>query len=392
MVVIGTFMLKAIVDKRDLDIANNSDIGFILVIASSARMLAQTARASGFKPLVIDLFADLDTQSYAEDFKQITSLAKQHLQPVVDYFIKRYQVDQVVYGSGFENHPESLRYLNSSLFMLGNSPDIFIRLHDKPAFFAALNQLTIPYPRVCFSQPDQFKGGLIKPMRGQGGVGITRYLGQEMGSDSYWQRYQSGSQYSVLFLADGLHVQLVGFNSQWTTSLDDGREFIFSGIINSCDLSAKQQMQVVEWLKKLVPLFSLKGLNSLDFINDGDNSWLLEINPRPSASMQLYEADLFKRHISASLNGLTDDHHINGYTAYQVVYAQHDIMIPDGFLWPEGCVDLPESGVICRIGQPICSIMSHKMQPHLVMSALQTQQINLHKRFSTWNITLALIN
>lgn len=392
MVVIGTFMLKAIVDKRDLEIANNSDIGFILVIASSARMLAQTARASGFKPLVIDLFADLDTQSYAEDFKQITSLAKQHLQPVVDYFIKRYQVDQVVYGSGFENHPESLRYLNSSLFMLGNSPDIFIRLHDKPAFFAALNQLTIPYPSVCFSQPDQFEDGLIKPMRGQGGIGIRRYLGQEMGSDSYWQRYQSGSPYSVLFLADGLHVQLVGFNSQWTTSLDDGREFIFSGIINSCDLSAKQQMQVVEWLKKLVPLFNLKGLNSLDFINDGDNSWLLEINPRPSASMQLYEADLFKRHISASLSELTDDHHINGYTAYQVVYAQHDIMIPDGFLWPEGCVDLPESGVICRIGQPICSIMSHKMQPHLVMSALQTQQINLHKRFSTWNITLALIN
>jgi len=385
-------VLKVIVDKKDLEIANNSDVGFILVIASSARMLAQTARASGFKPLVIDLFADLDTQTYAEDFKQITTLAKQHLQPVVDYFIKRYQVDQVVYGSGFENHPESLHYLNSSLFMFGNSPDVFIRLHDKPAFFAALNQLTIPYPSVCFSQPDPFEDGLIKPMRGQGGIGISRYLGQEMGSDSYWQRYQSGSQYSVLFLADALHVQLVGFNSQWTTSLDDGCEFIFSGIINSCDLSAKQQMQVVEWLKKLVPLFSLKGLNSLDFINDGDNSWLLEINPRPSASMQLYEADLFKRHISASLNELTDDHHINGYTAYQVVYAKHDIMIPDGFLWPEECVDLPESGVICRIGQPICSIMSHKMQPHLVMSALQTQQINLHKRFSTWNITLALIN
>ena len=44
--------------------------GYILVVASSARMLAQSARASGFKPLVIDLFADLDTQRYAEDFKQ----------------------------------------------------------------------------------------------------------------------------------------------------------------------------------------------------------------------------------------------------------------------------------------------------------------------------------
>ena len=109
--------------------------------------------------------------------------------------------------------------------------------------------------------------------------------------------------------------------------------------------------------------------------------------------MQLYEADLFKRHIKACLGVLTEDHYpINGYTGYQVVYAQHDIMIPDGFLWPDGCVDLPETGVIYRTGQPICSIMCHKKQPHLLMSALQTQQLNLQKRFSTWNITLALIN
>ena len=111
-------------------------------------------------------------------------------------------------------------------------------------------------------------------------------------------------------------------------------------------------------------------------------SWLLEINPRPSASMQLYEADLFKRHIRASLGELSHEpHSIAGSTGYQVIYAQHDIIIPDEFLWPEGCLDLPESGVICRTGQPICSIMSHKMQAHTVMSALLTQQINLQKRF-----------
>ena len=103
--------------------------------------------------------------------------------------------------------------------------------------------------------------------------------------------------------------------------------------------------------------------------------------------MQLYEANLFARHIRASLGELTQDQYlINGYRGYQVVYAQHDIMIPDGFLWPEGCVDLPESGVICRTGQPICSIMSHKMQAHLVMSALQTQQFNLQKRFLEYGI------
>lgn len=386
-------MLKVEKPKIDFEIANESKARYVLVIASSARLLAQTASVAGFKPLVIDLFADLDTQHYAEDFKQITSLHVQHLKPAVDYFIKSYQVDKVVYGSGFEHHPESLCYLNSCLSLLGNTPEVFINLHDKPAFFATLKHLAIPYPKVYFNKPDEFEGWLIKPMRGQGGVGIKHCLGEEVAADSYWQRYQKGKQYSVLFLADSLQVQVVGFNSQWTTCLDDSHEFVFSGIINACDLKAEQQSQVVGWLKSLVPLFKLKGLNSLDFINDGDCSWLLEINPRPPASMQLYEADLFNRHVSACLGQLTNIHHkINGYTGTQVVYAQHDIMIPDGFLWPENCLDLPETGVICRTGQPICSIMSHKKQAHLVMSELQTQQINLQKRFSSWNIKLASIN
>jgi len=386
-------MMKLQEHKSDFNITNENGSGFVLVIASSARMLAQIAKNEGFKPLVIDLFADLETQLYAEDFKQIATLAKQYLQPAVDDFIKSYKVTQVVYGSGFENHPESLLYLNSCLTILGNSPDAFIGLHDKTVFFAELNRLYIPYPSVCFSKQNEFEGWLIKPMRGQGGVGIKRFLGEAIGSDSYLQIYQTGKQYSVLFLADGLHTQVVGFNSQWTTCLDDSREFIFSGIINFCDLKFDQQAQVVGWLKKLVPLFNLKGLNSLDFISDGVNSWLLEINPRPSASMQLYEVNLFERHIKASLGEFTHDlYHVNGYTGYQVVYAQHEIMVPDSFLWPEGCVDLPESGVICRTGQPICSIMSHKMQAHLVMSELQTQQINLQKRFSSWNIKLASTN
>ncbi len=362
----------------DLEITH----GYILIVANSGRMLAQSARAEGFRPLVIDLFADLDTQHYAEDFKQIASLAEQHLKPAVDYFIESYQVVQLVYGSGFEHHPESLCYLNNRLSLLGNVPEVFIALHNKPAFFSELKRLNIPYPSVQFNKPDEFEAWLLKPSRGLGGVGIKHYLGEEVDSECYWQRYQKGQQYSLLFLADGLQVQIIGFNSQWTANLAECSEFLFSGIINACDLKLEQQDEIIEWLKKLVPLFKLKGLNSVDFINDGDSSYLLEINPRPSASMQLYEADLFKRHIKACLGKLTDDHYpIKGVTGYQIVYAQSDIIIPEGFVWPKNCLDFPENGVICRTGQPICSIMSHKKQVLSIMRDLQSQQLNLQKRF-----------
>ena len=119
-------------------------------------------------------------------------------------------------------------------------------------------------------------------------------------------------------------------------ALSENQEFIFSGIINSCDLLNEQKERITDWLKKLVPVFALKGLNSLDFIQADDKSLVLEINPRPSASMQLYDADLLSRHIKASLGELADYCSHAGYTGYQIVYAEQDVIIPDGFEWPMG--------------------------------------------------------
>jgi len=352
----------------------------ILIIAGSGRMLAQAARNAGLKPLVIDLYADLDMQGYAEDFTQILSLAEEHLASAVDYFIEHYAVTTVIYGSGFEYYPESLRYLAGRLRVLGNTPDVFIKLHDKPVFFSCLDQLNIPHPAVCFKPPDSADYWLLKPMQGQGGMGIKRYHPQErIESAVYWQKYQAGVQHSVLFLSDGKSVQVVGFNTQWAVRLSESQAFMFSGIINQCDLSMAQQAQVVDWLKKLTPAFGLKGLNSLDFIQSGDKSFVLEINPRPSASMQLYDVDLLNRHIKASIGRLTDHPQASGYTGYQIAYAELDVMIPDGFAWPDGCMDLPGNGVMCRKGQPICSIIAHQKQAYSVMDALLTQQLNLIK-------------
>ncbi|HEY8098907.1 MAG TPA: ATP-grasp domain-containing protein, partial [Methylobacter sp.] len=277
----------------------------ILLVANSARMLAQAARNAGLKPLVIDLFADLDTQSYAEDFRQVKSLAEQDLAPAVDHFIERYAVSQVIYGSGFECYPESLYYLNSRLMLLGNHPDAFARQLDKQAFFSTLDQLNIPHPKVVFSAPVDCGGDwLLKFMQGQGGVGIKRYHADDSTDNQvYWQKFQAGTPHSVLFLVDGEHVQVVGFNSQWSVRLSEAQEFVFSGVINSADLSNQHKTEITGWLKHMVPEFGLKGLNSLDFIHTDDCSYVLEINPRPSASMQLYDQDLLVRHIQSCVGG-----------------------------------------------------------------------------------------
>ncbi|MDP1772485.1 MAG: ATP-grasp domain-containing protein [Methylobacter sp.] len=355
----------------------------VLIVANSARMLAQAAKNAGLKPLVIDLFADLDTQGYAEDFRQVKSLAEQDLAPVVDYFIERYAVSHAIYGSGFECYPESLNYLNNRLMMLGNYPDVFARQLDKQAFFSTLDELNIPHPEVVFSTPVDCGGDwLLKPMQGQGGVGIKRYHADDSAKTSvYWQKFQVGKPHSVLFLADGQHVQVVGFNSQWPVRLSETQEFVFSGVINSTDLSDAHKVLITGWLKQMVPVFALKGLNSLDFIYADDCSYVLEINPRPSASMQLYDQDLLVGHIQACVGAtliaqLPKTGRLKSplQTGYQIVYAERDLIIPDHFEWPDWCMDLPKSGDMCRAGEPICSIIAHQKNSRSVVEQLRTKQ------------------
>ncbi|MFI3190015.1 hypothetical protein BCS42_07230 [Crenothrix sp. D3] len=383
-------------------------------------MLAQTAKNAGLQPLVIDLFADLDTQSYAADFKQLTALTIDCLTPALDYFVNHYGVTQLVYGSGFEQHPDSLRYLQSRFTLLGNSAETFIRLQNPVDFFAVLNQLNIPTPETSFVAPDNPQNWLIKPTRGQGGVGIQRWnanLG--LHADVYWQKYQAGSQHSVLFLADGQHLQIIGFNTQWTVQdysfpraawecsngaprraekkWNDSEEFIFAGIINHCDLDATHKAQITDWLTKLVPAFELTGLNSLDFIHAEGKNYVLEINPRPPASMQCYDADLLRRHIMTA-SPLKDWQSClqppiqSGYTGYQIIYAEQDIQIPNGYRWENGVMDIPVAGAICKTGQPICSIIAHHNQAHAVLNELTIKQHIIQRSLYTWKTTPALIN
>jgi uncharacterized protein len=339
-------------------------------------MLAQAAHQAGLKSLVIDLFGDQDTRYYAEEMQQIPTLAVEHLLPALNDFINRYPVTCVVYGSGFEQHLESLQCINDRLTLLGNQLDVIAKLHDKPAFFSLLEALQIPYPRVSFARPDQNEGWLLKPVQGQGGVGIRRYSSDKTSeSEVYWQKYQAGVPHSVLFLADGKRSQIVGFNRQWATALNSTDEFIFSGIINSTELSLEQKNQISVWLDKLVPALSLKGLNSLDFIQHEQTSYALEINPRPPASMQLYDADLLVRHIKACQGELFEYEMLqNGFIAYQIVYAQQNTQIPDGFAWPEGVVDIPYTDAIISTGQPICSMIAHGKEPQQVLEQLQIKQ------------------
>lgn len=342
-------------------------VRWLLIVARSARMLAQAVRELDFLPLVIDQYADRDTLEYAEDYYQVASLAEQELAPAINYFIAHYPVRHVLYGSGFEYYPESLIYLGRRLVLMGNRPETFAKLLDKRFFFNALTALQIRYPPLSFEPPITVADWLLKPQRSLGGLGIMRFhFGQSCFDDYYWQQYLPGDVYSVFFLADGETAQIIGFNRQWTICLDEIQQFVFSGIVNFCDLSLSHRQELSVWLQALVPALGLIGLNSLDFIHVQGKSYVLEINARPPASMQLYSQRWLLDHIRGVVGLRGKQNLLSEFEVvrprclrgFQVVYAPYEITIPESFVWPVGCVDLPLAGTRCFAGQPICSILA----------------------------------
>lgn len=352
----------------------------ILIVANSGRMLAQASQALGLSVVVIDCFGDLDTHGYAKACFLVESLSLVHLTPMLEQATRDYTITKVIYGSGFESYPESLEWLAQRFTLLGNSPAVFNRMLDKQAFFTCLDQLAIPYPAVSFQPPDALMGNwLTKPMQGQGGVGIKYYQPlTEPIAGHYWQRYQTGNPHSVLFLAVKGAVQVIGFNTQWCCELGQ-QAFVFEGIRTGSDLSQAQKALVIGWLQRLVMAFALQGLNSLDFICTDEGCYVMEINPRPSASMQLYSADWLGQFIQGCLGDmpLTTITTESVCRGYQVVFAVQPVLIPHGFAWPEWCVDRPKATTIIATTQPICSIIAHDPCWQQVMQLLQTRQQSL---------------
>ena len=364
---------------------------YLLVVASSGRMLAQVAKNHGYPVLVIDLFADQDTQVYASDVIKVPSLAEEQIARAWAFLSKKYPIRQAIYGSGLEYYPDSLIFLSQRLLLLGNTPEVFARLQNKVDFFAVLSALHIPYPAVSFKPPTSPGNWLRKPRQGQGGLGIKPYRAQDVPAmGDYWQRYQPGTPQSVLFLANTQHAYVIGFNTQWTVPLDNEQPFIFSGIINSSTLTPALKSLLHETLQKLVPAFGLKGLNSMDFIQHGEVIYVLEINPRLPASMQLYEAPLLQQHIEACQGNLPNKpYQQTDVCGYQIIYAPQDGKIPHTMYWPKGCVDLPPTGVCYRKTQPICSMIARHNSPERVLWELQRIQQQL---FNQLNLGSALCN
>jgi predicted ATP-grasp superfamily ATP-dependent carboligase len=296
----------------------------------------------------------------------------------------------LVYGSGLEKTPELLGRLAKGRRLYGNAPDVVRLVKTPETFFALLDSLSIPYPEVRYSPPKDRQGWLSKRVGGGGGGHVMRLAqGVRPSAHRYFQRYLPGKVMSVLFLADGTAVRLIGFNTQWTAQVRASSPFLFGGAVNRASLAPAQRRWLEAKIYALVAAIGLRGLNSLDFVLADDQPRVLEVNPRPSATFELYEPDfpegLLSLHLRACEGVLpppacSKPRPVRGQA---IVYAAEPKRIAPFVRWPAWCRDIPQAGTRIKRGQPICSLFAQGESAGQVRRQLERRMSFLQKSLET---------
>jgi predicted ATP-grasp superfamily ATP-dependent carboligase len=339
----------------------------VLIASASGRALAQSARRGGFLPLVADFFADEDTVAVAHDVVRLDhglarGMEEDSLLAAFDRLSRSQRPIGAVCGSGFEDRPQLLARIGERWQLLGNDAQTVATVKDPCAFAAICRECGIPHPDTVVSPPIEPTGWLAKRTGGAGGTHIVSAdRANHHNGEFYFQRAMRGTPVSALFLADGRRAQILGFSTQWASPTARS-PFRYGGAVRPAAIAPVTAAALADAVRRLMQAIPLVGLNSADFLVDGNEFRLLEINPRPGATLDVFEpaaGSLFALHIGACEGELDDaPPRFDGAFAAATVYAESDIAASPTTQWPDWTADRSPPGTAFKAGDPLCTVMA----------------------------------
>ena len=354
----------------------------VLIAALSGRALAEAARASGHVPLVVDFFGDADTRQTAAQCTVLqgfaTGFSPETLLPALRRLAGGWDVLGLVCGSGFENRPWLLRELAKEWTLLGNGADVVALVKDPLRFAALCAAADVPHPQTRLGRPQDMAGWLVKSAGGSGGG----HVGQGPAHSPYFQRFTPGSPVSLLVLAANARVMMLGSSQQWPSPAP-GQPFRYGGAVRPAGTGAPMLERLAGAVERVMaqlhrgpgsPLI-LSGLASFDFLVTNASFTLLEINPRPGATLDIFtHPDLFAAHIAGCLGTLPDAPMVfSSAQAAEIVYAEREVMIRDTVNWPSATKDRPNPRSRLQIGEPVCTMVARADEPQAARRILKSR-------------------
>ena len=361
----------------------------LAVAALSARALVESAALDGTRTVALDCFGDADTQRQASAWQDIGAtpalrIDDGKLLAALSALAQRGDVAGWIAGSGFDGRADLLARGAALLPLIGTAPIDVRRVRDPMQFFGVLQSHGIGFPSVAMEPPASPAGWLLKDAGGCGGWQVRRASADDMAETGrYWQRERRGLSMSATFVANGRDAVLLGFNAQVPSPVGD-RPFVFCGVIGPVPIGDKVQREVTAITRLLVAVFRLRGLGSLDFLLDGDTVEVLEVNPRPPASLALYPRVGEGGPVRAHLRACQRDElppapaPMDGVRGTEIVFAPRalhvDADLAAQIACREGVRDLPCAETQIAAGDPLCSLVAEGRDVHEVTTRLASRR------------------
>lgn len=344
-----------------------------LAAAASARALAASAVRAGYRISVLDLFGDSDLAPLAGQSARlprgrqggfetrallaaIARLAPANRRPKFGF----------VYGSGFEDRPELLTAIARRCVIFGNSAETLRLCKDPFALAAVLDELGLPRPDVRRDAPPARDIGnwLVKRRGGAGGIHIRPAAQLRAARGRYFQRRIPGIPVSATVLGDGRRARVLGLAAPMTAPIS-AMPFRFGGIAAPADIAPALAQELEAAAAAISARLKLRGLASVDFVADGGRFWVIEVNPRPGASLEVFErilgTSLFDLHVRACAGEMPRrraPRRRGRAAASLVLYLNAQYVMPAGFDWPDWSADRPRPGTVSGPNDPLCTVLA----------------------------------
>lgn len=365
--------------------------------ATSARLLVEAARADGLEPIALDVFGDLDTRELAEWYPigsaGTLAIDDAALLERLEGFARRSDVAGWVVGSGFESHPRLLEDGHARLPLLGNAPDTAALTRAPQRFYAHLAALGIAHAEVRAEPPaGEIGQWYYKDAQASGGwhVRAAARAPRRRGPGGYFQRRVEGAPMAALVLADGERWRLVGTTHQIVRAVGV-KPCLYFGGLGPAALEPASLARLEAMLDRLVPALGLCGLNGIDFVLVDGEPVLIELNPRPTASLALLNpavgGGLLRAHVEvcrgAPLPDLAPAAAEQGVRGQEVVFAPRalavDRPLADTFCARPWLRDRPQPGTrIARHG-PACTVVAAAATAEEVRATLAARRAEIER-------------
>ena len=361
----------------------------ILLIGYTARMLAELAVRAGYAVTALDYFGDSDLRALGPGRSLLRDFADKAYSPrALVAASRQVEAPSVVYGASFENHPELVEALSTRRLLLGNTPATLRRVRDPFELAQVLRADGFVFPQTYgASAPPapQPRRWLWKPTRGGGGTHV-RWVTDAIAREGIVQEFVAGMVGSFTFIANGRESIVVGVSEQLMGLPEFGaQDFRWCGNLSPPRLPDDDVRRIWDQAhdiaRCLTSAFGLRGANGVDFVWRDQRIWTIEVNPRPSAALELFDAQydtrLFDWHVRACLQQAWPDKvfampdHAVGKA---VVFAASDLVVGDTQHWhAQGIRDVPHPHEAVQRGHPICTVLARAATPEQCLTQLRAK-------------------